>query len=168
MKYHRVDNSNLHSPCHDCPNKEHDKLKEPCDSCKFRVIYDALLCGISRTEVDGWFEKPIMAAQIEAPVYRCSNKGCFRRVKRQSDICTRCQRVRTTSKLETKREILQTEKTVIKFINFCTKTYPNLLTAAKHFGADLSYLYYIRSFDVYPSAAMLSAMRIFMEKNGTS
>jgi hypothetical protein len=80
-------------------------------------------------------------------------------------VCTRCQRSRNNSKLESKKEILQTEKTMTQFIEFCKKTYPNLSTASKYFGAaDISYLYYIRSFDVYPSSSMLSAMREFMDK----
>jgi hypothetical protein len=157
-----IDISKLKSPCHKCNSLFLDKNKEPCNSCKERIIYDALLNGVSKNEFDSWY------LPLKAPLkkYRCNTKGCFRRVQKKGEKCVRCQRVNgkpIKRKLENKQDIIYLEKVMMAFVCYCEKRFDNLSIAAKEFGVNPTYIYTIKNFEVYPSKSMAFAMQLFME-----
>ncbi len=162
----------IHSPCKTCLYIHADKTEPQCFKCKDRLIYDAVLSGVSKEEFDSWFEcipKELMHYPPDED-YRCTNENCFRRVLKENQLCTRCHKFlikgkKGKQKLETKKEVVRKEKVMETFIEFCIMKYTDLVTAAKFFGTNKYYLYSVKSYDIYPSPSMLSAMSSFIKEH---
>lgn len=159
-----IDTSRLKSPCYKCPHLFSDKMKSPCSSCIDRVIYDAILCGISKEEFESWYETQCHSLQI----YRCSVNGCYRRVSKEGLKCNRCDKTNgnfVKRRLESEEFILKLETLMKNFVDYCEEHYDNLTEAAKEFGVNPTYIYTIKNYEIYPSKSMAFAMQMFIQLN---
>jgi len=159
-----IDTSRLKSPCYKCPHLFSDKMKLPCSSCKDRVIYDAILCGISREEFESWYKTEYLCLDV----YRCSVKGCYRRVPKEGLKCSRCEKARKNfmdRRFESIENILKLEALMQNFVTYCEDHFDNLTSAAKEFGVNPTYIYTIKNYECYPSKSMVFAMQMFIQQN---
>lgn len=167
-----MNNITLKCPCIGCVHEGDDKTNPPCTLCKDRYAYDAILCGVSKEEFESWFETVPKELLAYPPLeeHRCISEECFRRVLKPTQLCVRCYKALKkgnpgVQKFETKKEIIRKEKIMETFTEFCIMKYKDLRAAAKKFGVNKYYLYTIKSYNIYPSKPMISAMISFMKDN---
>jgi hypothetical protein len=147
-----------------------DKKNNKCFICKDRFAYDAILCGIPQEEFESWFDGVSDELKFTIqPEIRCCHPLCFRRVKIENTLCTRCRKCKNNNsqgkqKFEPYTDIIYMEEIMYSFLDYCLLKYDDYGQAASFFGVNKYYLYSIRNFDIYPSKTRLSSMVDFIKQ----